>query len=147
MQWHPPLTRSDIKLSYISKFSVPEKQYTNRTPAYGVFVSQLTRYARAFSSYGCFILGETRPSNKLLEQGYVITFIEEVLLSIRGSFSRTFRYFSGLCSSNIPWYFLDFARDLVTKWDFIYRLWANRRRLLLRTPGSFPFWDLHVHVF
>ena len=38
--------------------------------SYGVFISQLIRYARACSSYGCFILRATRLSNKLLEQGY-----------------------------------------------------------------------------
>ena len=39
------------------------------SPAYGVFISQLIRYApRACSSYGCFILRATRLSNKLLEQ-------------------------------------------------------------------------------
>ena len=41
------------------------------SPAYGVFISQLIRYARAYSSYRCFILRATRLSNKLLEQGYV----------------------------------------------------------------------------
>ena len=42
------------------------------SPAYaGVFISQLIRYARACSSYGCFILRATRLSNKLLEQVYV----------------------------------------------------------------------------
>ena len=41
------------------------------SPAYGVFIAQLIRYARACSSYGCFILRATRLSNKLLEQGYV----------------------------------------------------------------------------
>ena len=42
---------------------------------------------RACSSYGCFILGATRLSNKLLEQGYVKEIvIEEVLWSIRGSY-------------------------------------------------------------
>ena len=30
------------------------------SPAYGVFISQLIRYARACSSYGCFILRATR---------------------------------------------------------------------------------------
>ena len=40
------------------------------SPAYGVFISQLIRYARACYSYGCFILRTTRLSNKLLEQGY-----------------------------------------------------------------------------
>ena len=41
------------------------------SPAYGVFISQLIRYARACSSYECFILRATRLSNRLLEQGYV----------------------------------------------------------------------------
>ena len=41
------------------------------SPAYGVFISQLIRYARACSSNECFILREVRLSNKLLGQGYV----------------------------------------------------------------------------
>ena len=39
------------------------------SPAYGVFISQLIRYARACSSYECFIL--RRLSSKLLKQGYL----------------------------------------------------------------------------
>ena len=41
------------------------------SPAYGIFISQLIRYARACSSYECFILRAKRLSNKLLGQGYV----------------------------------------------------------------------------
>ena len=41
------------------------------SPAYGVFISQLIRYARASSSYKCFILRAVRLSNKHLGQGYV----------------------------------------------------------------------------
>ena len=41
------------------------------SPAYGVFISQLIRYARASSSYECFILWAVRLSNKLLGQAYV----------------------------------------------------------------------------
>ena len=41
------------------------------SPAYGDFISQLIRYARARSSYECFILRALRPSNKLLGKGYV----------------------------------------------------------------------------
>ena len=44
---------------------------TPSSPAYGVFTSQLIRYARASSSYECFILRAVRFSNKLLGQGYV----------------------------------------------------------------------------
>ena len=41
------------------------------SPAYGVFISQLIRYARACSSYKCFILRARRLSSKLLKQGYL----------------------------------------------------------------------------
>ena len=41
------------------------------SPAYGVFISQLIRYASSSSSYECFILRVVRLSNKLLGQGYV----------------------------------------------------------------------------
>ena len=40
------------------------------SPAYGVFISQSLRYARACSSYECFILKARGLSNKFLEQGY-----------------------------------------------------------------------------
>ena len=42
------------------------------SPAYGVLISHLIRYARACSSYECFILRATRLSFKLLIQGYVM---------------------------------------------------------------------------
>ena len=41
------------------------------SPAHCVFISQLIRYARASSSYECFILRAVRLSNKLPKQGYV----------------------------------------------------------------------------
>ena len=42
------------------------------SPAYGVFISQLIRYAHACSSYECFILRARRLSSKLLKQGYLV---------------------------------------------------------------------------
>ena len=39
---------------------------------FSVFISQLIRYARACSSYECFILRAARLSSKLLGQGYVM---------------------------------------------------------------------------
>ena len=41
------------------------------SPAYGVFISQLIRYARASSSYECFTLRARRLASKLLKQGYL----------------------------------------------------------------------------
>ena len=40
------------------------------SPAYGVFISSLIRYAQACSSFECFILRDMRLSSKLLKQGY-----------------------------------------------------------------------------
>ena len=54
------------------------------SPAYGVFISQLIRYALACSSYGCFILRATRLSNQLLEQGYVQEHLKSSLKKLYG---------------------------------------------------------------
>ena len=55
----------------IDRGQIQFRDYVPTSPAYGVFISQLIRYARACYSYGCFIMRATRLSNKLLEQGYV----------------------------------------------------------------------------
>ena len=55
------------------------------SPAYGVFISQLIRYARACSSYECFILRAVRLSSKLLRQGYVM---ERLKSSLRKFYGR-----------------------------------------------------------
>ena len=62
--------------------------------AYGVFISQLIRYARDCSTYGCFILRATRLSNKLLEQGYVK---ERLKSSLRKFYGR----YTGILSNNM----------------------------------------------
>ena len=49
------------------------------------FISQLKRYARACSSYGCFILRTARLSSKLLGQGYVM---ERLKSSLRKFYGR-----------------------------------------------------------
>ena len=55
------------------------------SPAYGVFISQLVRYARACSSYECFILRARRLSSKLLKQGYLV---ERLKSSFRKFYGR-----------------------------------------------------------
>ena len=55
------------------------------TNAYGVFISQLIRYARACSSYECFILRARRLSSKLLKQGYLV---ERLKSSFRKFYGR-----------------------------------------------------------
>ena len=56
------------------------------SPAYGVFISQLIRYARACSSYECFILRAMRLSNKLLGQGYVKERLKSSLRKLYGRY-------------------------------------------------------------
>ena len=74
------------------------------SPAYGVFISQLIRYARAFSSYECFILRAARLSSKLLGQGYVmerLKFVsQKVLWSIWGSHQTLW----SLLLPNVTWH-------------------------------------------
>ena len=55
------------------------------SPAYGVFISQLIRYARAWSSYECFILRARWLSSKLLKQGYLV---ERLKSSFRKFYGR-----------------------------------------------------------
>ena len=57
------------------------------SPAYGVFISQPIRYARACSSYECFILRARRLSSKLLvlKQGYLV---ERLKSSFRQFYGR-----------------------------------------------------------
>ena len=56
------------------------------SPAYGVFISQLIRYARASSSYECSILRAVRLSNKLLGQGYVKERLRSSLRNFYGQY-------------------------------------------------------------
>ena len=67
-----------VNFPYLSS-DIPE------SPAYGVFVSQLIRYARVCSKYEDFLFRGSIPISKLLKQGY----------SSRNSFQTTFRKFYG----------------------------------------------------
>ena len=55
-------------------------------PAYDVFISQLIRYARASSSYECFIIRAVRLSIKLLGQGYVKEHLRSSLRKFYGRY-------------------------------------------------------------
>ena len=56
------------------------------SPAYGVFISQLIRYARACSSYECFILRARRLSSKLLKQGYLAEYLKSSFRKFYGRY-------------------------------------------------------------
>ena len=65
-----PFTTSVTIVFHITNFPFLSSNIPS-SPAYGVFISQLIRYARASSSYECFILRAMQLCNKLLGQGYV----------------------------------------------------------------------------
>ena len=101
------------------------------SPAYGVFISQLIRYARACFSYECFILRARRLSSKLLKQGYLVE-----------RFKSSFRKFYGRYGDLIQQYEVTLSRMLnniltldqqwlTDRWDFpptswpLYRTWPS----------------------
>ena len=63
------------------------------SPAYGVFISQLIRYARACSSYECFILRAARLSFKLLRQGYVMERLKSSLRKFYGRYGDLIKHY------------------------------------------------------
>ena len=77
--------------------------------AYGVFISQLIRYARACSSYECFILRAVRLSSKLLGQGYIMDMSWNVCNRPSGSFMVDMGISSNIMKSPFPCY--------MTFWD------------------------------
>ena len=63
------------------------------SPAYGVFISQLIRYARACSSYECFILRAARLSSKLLGHGYVMERLKSSLRKFYGRYGDLIKHY------------------------------------------------------
>ena len=61
--------------------------------AYGVFISQIIRYAKACSSYECFILRVVRLSSKLLGQGYVMERLKSSLRKIYGRYGDLIKHY------------------------------------------------------
>ncbi|KAK3100372.1 hypothetical protein FSP39_018941 [Pinctada imbricata] len=58
------------------------------SPAYGVFISQLIRYARASTKYTDFVLRARRLADKLLSQGYVCDRLTSSLRKFYGRYGE-----------------------------------------------------------
>ena len=141
------------------------------SPAYGVYIPKLIRYARACSSYECFILRAVQLSNKLLWQGYVKERLKSSLRKLVGTgiLPNNLSFPSPECytifwritiySDALYWWDITPIFDPLPIWSLLPNLtfclivWgfhlqrvrhAYRGRLLLLTPGPVPFWDLHV---
>ena len=63
------------------------------SPAYGVFISQHLRCAKAYSSYGCFIQRATLLSSKLIGQGYVIEHLKSSFRKFYGRYGDLIKYY------------------------------------------------------
>ena len=63
------------------------------SPADGVFISQLIRYARACSSYKCFILRARRLFSKLLKQGYLVERLKSSFRKFYGRYGDLIRQY------------------------------------------------------
>ena len=131
------------------------------SPAYGVFISQLMRYARACSSYECFILRARRLSSKLLKQGYLVERLKSSFRKFYGRYGDLIQQYEVSLSRMLddiltldqqwlpnqsdftpiswPWYRLTFTELRVVSMEHFQRVWhASRERLPFRTPGSVP---------
>ena len=134
------------------------------SPAYGVFITQLIRYARASSSYECFIQRAKRLSSKRLKHGYLAErskssfrkfyvrrgyYIQQYEVSI----SRMLNWLVTVTSQPIrlstnsvtliPSFI--FIELRVVSMEHLQRLWhASRERIPFRTPGSVPLFGACV---
>ena len=122
----------------------------------------MIRYARACSSYECFILRARRLSSKLLKQGYLVERLKssfrkfycrcgDLIQQYEVSLSRMLNDILTLDQQWLPkqsdfppisWPDTDFDLHRITSGfhGAFARVWhASRERLPLRTPGSVPF--------
>ena len=142
------------------------------SPAYGVFISQLIRYARACSSYECFILRAARLSSKLLGQGYVKERLNSSLrkfygrygdLIMKSPFPKCYMTFWDMPIYNCTLYWSDITPifelitemylntdfDLITKFrrfpeNIEKGVASQQRKLTPPDTWSCPIWDLHL---
>ena len=139
------------------------------SPAYGVFISQLILYARACSSYACFILRAARLSSKLFRQGYVMERLKPSLRKFYCRYGDLIKHYEvslsqmlltfwdmTIYNDTLNWSDITPICEFITEWILIPILTllsnfggfhrtlqrlrlANRGRLHLRTPGPVPF--------
>ena len=93
--------RNDFNF-HITNFPFPSSNIPS-SPAYGVFISQLIRYARACSSYECFILRAARLSSKLLRQGYVMERLKSSLRKFYGRYGDLIKHYE-VSLPNVTWH-------------------------------------------
>ena len=120
-----------------------------------MFISQLIRYARACSSYECFILRAKQLSSKLLKQGYLVERLKSSFRKFYGRYGDLIQQYEVTLSRMLNDILTLDQQWLLNRSDFppiswpLYRAWpsmehlqrvwlASRERLPFRTPGSAP---------
>ena len=96
------------------------------SPAYGVFISQLIRYARASSSYEYFILRAARLSSKLLGQRYVMGHLKSSLRRFYGRYGDLIKHYEVSLFKMLH----DILGHSGTFWDIL---------------GHVTFWDMTIY--
>ena len=89
--------------------------------AYAFFISQRIRYARACSSYGCFILRATRLSNKFHEQGHAKERLKLLLRKFYGRYGGSYQTIWRSPLTNAKWPSVAWPKTMTTlhRSDFI----------------------------
>ena len=99
--------------------------------AYGVFISQLIRYARACSSYECFILRVRRLPSKLLKQGYLAERLKSSFRKFYGRYGDRIQQYEVSLSGILNDILILYQQWLPNQSDFppiswpLYRAWPS----------------------
>ena len=109
------------------------------SPAYGVFISQLIRYAKACSSYECFILRAVRLSSKLLGQGYVMERLKSSLKTFYGRYGDLIKHYEVSLSQML---YVILGHNHVQWHPQLIRHYTNLRTYY-RTGLYYPFWPYY----
>ena len=109
------------------------------SPACGVFISQLIRYARACSSYECFILRAARLSSKLLGQRYVMERLKSSLRKFYGRYGDLIKHYEVFLSQMLHDIL---GHDRIQWYPQMIRHYTNLRTYY-RTGLNYRFWPDH----
>ena len=149
---------------HIINFPFPRSNIPS-SPAYGVFISQLSRNVKACSSYECFIMRAAWLSYKFLDQGYVRERSISSLRKIYGRYWVLFKHYEvslttfwdkSVYSDMLHWTDISLVVTLLLNWsllptltllpdagDFIRTFTTGAAsQQLIRTPS--PLWDIHL---
>ena len=107
--------------------------------AYGVFISQLIRYARACSSYECIIVRAARLSSKLLRQVYVMERLKSSLRKFYGRYGGLIKH----CEVSLSQMLHDILGHDYVQWHPLLIRHYTNLRTYCRTGLDYRFWPYY----